>query len=641
MHKYRLEPRHILPSILDSHLPLPLNAIGRPTVFIFCAKPVGWPDSAFRPEKSFDQATSETILRKMFTFETLDHNLDSIRLLILLPHQGKEATGKSTDMTDDDADEICCELEHRTLASKPSYEALSYTWGEKPASNTLRINGQPFFIRENLYNALRNFRLPTQRALWVDAICINQADIQERNYQVSLMSYIYARAQQVLVWLGHPPEPLIQKERENAGFRNHWSEADRIAIADHPYWSRRWVIQELVLAKDVKFHLGVRYFTWDEYTNMMGGVRYEILRRRLDLIRDHQKQRHTDVHRLEVLLETFQEAQCAEKRDKIFGLLGLANDCVSDMIEVDYTIGYFDLYTKLIELHQTSKPLQPGFDQGLAALMFSCWTATPFRHRLKLTREVDRSARLIIFSQLVQKTLGGAVEEDVRTATDSKAPRRFYVARGVFAGEIIYLGPTYSQIASSWKANKIWKKALEEHYKDEPGLVDLRKADAEYSCGILNWDQKYLESIRKVDTMTSYGYQQSADDEFLITDDHARTCESSEPRRFLGTQSLIGFVPPEARLGDLVCSFWECNVGVVVRKVGEDRWMIVGRADLSTEKSMGIIREQTYSEAMNYNLEESKSVERETEWSRKRREEAFKNMINLRLDIEVLQKLTS
>jgi len=553
----------------------------------------------------------------MFSFEPLDHNIDSIRLLILLPLHAKEPTRNGTDIMDGDADEICCELEHRTLASKPTYEALSYTWGEKPASKLLRINGQPFVIRKNLYNALRNFRLPTQRALWVDALCINQADIQERNYQVSLMSYIYTRAQQVLVWLGHPPEPFTQKELENPEFRKYWSEANRIAIADHPYWSRRWVIQELVLAKEVKFHLGVRYFTWNEYTNMMGGVDYEIFRQRLDLIRAHQKQRHTDVHRLEVLLETFQDAQCTEKRDKIFGLLGLANDCVNDMIEIDYTIGYFDLYTKFR------------------------MTSTPLIHRLELTREVDRSARLIIFSQLVQKILDGAVEGDVRTATDSKVLRKFYIARGALAGEILYLGPTYNQRVSSWKANKIWKKALEDHYKDDPGLINLRKADIAYSRCILNWNQRYLKSIRKINTVTSYGYQQNADNEFLTTGDHGHTCEASEPRRFLGTQTLIGFVPPEARVGDLVYSFWECNLGVVLRKVGEDRWMIVGKADISTEKSIDTIQKRTYSDAMNYNLEKSKSSERETEWSRKRWEEGFKNMINLKLDIEVLQKLTS
>src|SRR5256885_16184509 len=57
MHKYRLELRHILPASLDSRLPLPLNAVGRPTVFNFRANPVGWPDGAFCPAEKLPSIT--------------------------------------------------------------------------------------------------------------------------------------------------------------------------------------------------------------------------------------------------------------------------------------------------------------------------------------------------------------------------------------------------------------------------------------------------------------------------------------------------------------------------------------------------------------------------------------------------------
>src|SRR5437016_6155011 len=113
---------------------------------------------------------------EIFSYEPLNPHIDSVRLLVLLPP------------TPANGDEIGCELEHRTFGSKPIYEALSYTWGSEPASTTIKINGRPFLVRENLYNALWHLRLSAPRAIWVDAVCINQSDIPERNSQVSLMA---------------------------------------------------------------------------------------------------------------------------------------------------------------------------------------------------------------------------------------------------------------------------------------------------------------------------------------------------------------------------------------------------------------------------------------------------------------------
>jgi hypothetical protein len=63
-------------------------------------------------------------------------------------------------------------------------------------------------IRKNLEAALRHLRLTQEaRYLWVDAICINQDDMDERSRQVSIMSEIYSKASQVVVWLGEREEP--------------------------------------------------------------------------------------------------------------------------------------------------------------------------------------------------------------------------------------------------------------------------------------------------------------------------------------------------------------------------------------------------------------------------------------------------
>ncbi|KAI8225327.1 Heterokaryon incompatibility protein 6, OR allele [Colletotrichum sp. SAR 10_96] len=82
------------------------------------------------------------------------------------------------------------------------YEALSYAWGSTDQSETITANGQILHVTKNLYSALEHLRQKENRILWIDAICIDQTNLQERGHQVGQMSDIYRQADQVLVWLG-------------------------------------------------------------------------------------------------------------------------------------------------------------------------------------------------------------------------------------------------------------------------------------------------------------------------------------------------------------------------------------------------------------------------------------------------------
>ncbi|KIM94396.1 hypothetical protein OIDMADRAFT_71339, partial [Oidiodendron maius Zn] len=83
------------------------------------------------------------------------------------------------------------------------YEALSYTWGKPHPTTTLTCNGVSYGVTNNLYSALHHLRLPDRpRYIWVDALCINQNDIPERNVQVREMIRIYSGAKRVVIWLG-------------------------------------------------------------------------------------------------------------------------------------------------------------------------------------------------------------------------------------------------------------------------------------------------------------------------------------------------------------------------------------------------------------------------------------------------------
>ena len=83
------------------------------------------------------------------------------------------------------------------------YEAVSYVWGDSDTHHSIDIDGSSLPIRRNLYAALRRFRDKfLERALWIDALCINQQDKAERGHQVQEMAKIYRKADRVTVWLG-------------------------------------------------------------------------------------------------------------------------------------------------------------------------------------------------------------------------------------------------------------------------------------------------------------------------------------------------------------------------------------------------------------------------------------------------------
>jgi Heterokaryon incompatibility protein (HET) len=83
------------------------------------------------------------------------------------------------------------------------YEALSYAWGDPTITTPVTIHGLPFEVTTNLESALRHLRSERNtRTLWIDAICIQQLNHQERDEQIRIMGLIYATALKVVIWLG-------------------------------------------------------------------------------------------------------------------------------------------------------------------------------------------------------------------------------------------------------------------------------------------------------------------------------------------------------------------------------------------------------------------------------------------------------
>jgi hypothetical protein len=100
-------------------------------------------------------------------------------------------------------EQLTCEIFEASLDDAPSYEALSYAWDAQTLDQSIKCNGQSTLVTQNCKAALRQLRFSMfPRILWIDAICIDQTSLEERNQQIQLMGEIYKSAKQVLVWIG-------------------------------------------------------------------------------------------------------------------------------------------------------------------------------------------------------------------------------------------------------------------------------------------------------------------------------------------------------------------------------------------------------------------------------------------------------
>ncbi|KAF5246480.1 hypothetical protein FANTH_6852 [Fusarium anthophilum] len=111
--------------------------------------------------------------------------------------------------------EISCQLEVADFGDELSFNALSYVWGDPSVTKTILINEHPIQVTTNLLSALKyapyhlsRSKSATSLKLWVDAICINQADKDEKGHQVSMMKDIYSQSGVVLCWLGSPTDKI-------------------------------------------------------------------------------------------------------------------------------------------------------------------------------------------------------------------------------------------------------------------------------------------------------------------------------------------------------------------------------------------------------------------------------------------------
>lgn len=268
-------------------------------------------------------------------------------------------------------DPLRCILRSVKFDAIQEADALSYTWGLPPAANTIFVNNSLFQIRNNLFDALLHLRQPSSKVLlWIDAICINQSDIGERNHQVQQMGDIFKRARRVLIWLG------VETENDRSAFSflseaylrspynrrelmddHRWAALNEMCEID--YWKRVWIVQEICLSPRAVICCGRQRIPW-KYVSELRKARSHVwpqyqssgervFMRSLPARLDHQKEaRLSGDCVLWTLLESFQDSLCQEFHDKIYGFMGLSTDCGGQGLTIDYTKSVEQLYQDVI-----------------------------------------------------------------------------------------------------------------------------------------------------------------------------------------------------------------------------------------------------------------------------------------------------
>jgi hypothetical protein len=243
------------------------------------------------PQSESTRTVAKRLRGRFYQYTPLKNPESELRILKLLPSN--------------EPDEIYCSLQTFSLDEKPFYIAASYEWGEPEPQVDIKIDGKYFRIRHILWlfllylqNTKPDLVESDHFRIWVDAICIDQSHLIEKNAQVQIMSRIFTQEDSVFSWLGwmasldtktifrfvkeatfHGQQSLLKPDDEIRRWHDKFVHSDTgqslfgdvplvevwkglLQLSCLPYWSRRWIVQEVLLAREVTMLLDDQEPPW-------------------------------------------------------------------------------------------------------------------------------------------------------------------------------------------------------------------------------------------------------------------------------------------------------------------------------------------------------------------------------------------
>jgi hypothetical protein len=542
---------------------------------------------------------------------------------------------------------IACTLHHFPLASAPSYIPISYVWGSTDNPATIAVDGHSFLVTRNLYFVLRNLKATasdlaaTDVAIdaggvyyWVDAICIDQHNDDERSQQVRRMRHIY-ECSSVLINLGEPKAQdaeAIMAIEKLASVKGMWKLKDLVphweALTEFfskPYFSRMWIVQEIIVPRRIDgrlltsgsksvtfrnlFKVATFFCQMDlrdlpaevERWELVAGMRRCCLLGQVLLSWNY----CTSEKLFVALLWACRDQKATDPRDKIYALLGLfeksqlpevlaevdgwegdnrPSNFERTILKADYRASVEDVYTSAVK----------AVVSATGCLDIICACQGPRGLRRSWTPDWSESwSRTSLLHQnmvLLSEDIGeedafhasGALRGQVTFSDDSL----FMTAKGICYSTIL-------QAEEPWSSRKVedelnYLKSCAQIMSTAGGKRCIETYGSYHAA-----ERKYYETLLaventnrdfQVDIVGTFGMGKSRawyeralkEDQFL-----RRWILVNEGRRIAITyDGKFALVPEHVEMNDIICVLLGCSVPVVLRKI-EDHYLFIGECFVS------------------------------------------------------------
>ncbi|ETS78454.1 hypothetical protein PFICI_10516 [Pestalotiopsis fici W106-1] len=272
----------------------------------------------------------------------------------------------------------------------PQFTSISYVWGPQVYSHAILVDGHYFPVLDSVYSILEalcdSSAFQDEYWVWIDSICINLRDPQERASQVLLMKQIYSRSKHTIAWLGEKSAELEEGIAFMAHLANSYSDIlefnqtrnsrevpERLWLPDKwralgvfldlPWWKRIWTLQEYVSSRTIDLYCGSDHVSEDILMTALTAIWHcepsSLLLRpdvwtpawTRDRLRSwYQAKVYSENMSIVALMAYSGACELTDPRDRIYGLLGLAKESDRAMIgRPAYADDVGDIYLRLVE----------------------------------------------------------------------------------------------------------------------------------------------------------------------------------------------------------------------------------------------------------------------------------------------------
>ena len=550
----------------------------------------------------------------------------AIRLLDILPGQG--------------LDQIRFVLVEADLDNGiHDYSALSYTWGPAHFPHTISSATGSLKITESLFGALKQLRDPVNNVkLWVDAVCINQNDLEERVHQILLMRTIHAQCHLVIVWLGpakdldtwalrfirtfvdqyaigisesmNNPEQMKELLDEIAD-TEPFGPINCIALTNFFEWgwfSRAWTFQEIASATDAGVFCGSLYIQYEYLStfatawHVIGGkIHLPSIEAQKSLgstigitaIRNYVNVKDHPQTSLLELLRSAQSRQSTDPRDRIYSLVSLASNTHPLPYPPTYQVSTATLYLDVAE-HMVSQ------QKGLDILGF-CVFQSGIRDNPSWVPDWSKSVTSI--DLMAKKVPYCATRSHACNAVFTENRQQLLV-QGLPYDQINDLSESHIQLSGNFTGGGDWEQYMPILRKQSAVLHDALRMIASsprylfesgrreaFSRAIVG-DRMSEDGVRLSDQFLRSVWQFRENIDNFITADpdidglqfiehekvESRLVYMASGRRFCLTRSgHVGWVPLDTQQGDIVGLVCGSKVPLILRSTG-DTYLVVGQS---------------------------------------------------------------